>query len=127
MSSAAPPPRTLPGCNVRPPQRCRGSAGQTVGRPRAKQSAAVGIAQRAVGGGSAHLFRPKLAPKAELEDVVVGTLLVGHQPALDRALLPGDSAASARGGRRRPTPSLVKPAFCVVTPIDTIGAMSWTW
>eukprot|EP00966_Prymnesium_polylepis_P235834 5454113-Prymnesium_polylepis.1 len=32
---------------------------------------------------------------------ILGKLLVGHQPALDRALLPGDAAASARGGRRR--------------------------
>eukprot|EP00966_Prymnesium_polylepis_P023128 532182-Prymnesium_polylepis.1 len=41
-----------------------------MGRPRAKQSAAVGNAQRAVGGGSAPL---PAEPRAELEDVVVGT------------------------------------------------------
>ena len=47
-------------------RRCRGSAGQTVGRQRAQQPAAVGNAQRALGGGSAPL---PAEPRAELEDV----------------------------------------------------------
>ena len=51
-------------------RRCRGSAGQTVGRQRAQQPAAVGNAQRALGGGSAPL---PAEPRAELEDVAVGT------------------------------------------------------
>ena len=51
-------------------QRCRGSAGQTVGRQRAQQPAVVGKAQRVLGGGSAPL---PAEPRAELEDVVVET------------------------------------------------------
>jgi hypothetical protein len=51
-------------------QRCRGSAGQTVGRKCAQQPAAVGNAQRALGGGSAPL---PAEPRAELEDVAVET------------------------------------------------------
>ena len=44
-------------------QRCRGSAGQTVGRPRKKQSAAVGNAQWAE---AAHLFQPNFAPNLKM-------------------------------------------------------------
>ena len=51
-------------------QRCSGSAGQTVGRQRTQQPAAVGNAQRALGGGSAPL---PAEPRAELEDVAVET------------------------------------------------------
>jgi len=32
---------------------------------------------------------------------ILGKLLADRQPALDHGLLPGDAAASARGGRRR--------------------------
>jgi len=32
---------------------------------------------------------------------ILGKLLVDRQPALDHRLLPGDTAASARGGRQR--------------------------
>ena len=56
-------------------QRCRGSAGQTVGRQRAQQPAAVGNAQRALGGGSAPL---PAEPRAELEDVAVETSPCRH-------------------------------------------------
>ena len=48
-------------------QRYSGSAGQTVGRQRAQQPAAVGNAQRALGGGSAPLAP---AARAQLEDLV---------------------------------------------------------
>ena len=56
-------------------RRCRGSAGQTVGRQRAQQPAAVGNAQRALGGGSAPL---PAEPRAELEDVAVETSPCRH-------------------------------------------------
>ena len=56
-------------------QRCSGSAGQTVGRQRTQQPAAVGNAQRALGGGSAPL---PAEPRAELEDVAVETSPCRH-------------------------------------------------
>eukprot|EP00966_Prymnesium_polylepis_P146998 3395097-Prymnesium_polylepis.1 len=52
-------------------------ADRSVGRPRAKQTAAVGNVQRAVGGPSAPL--PAEA-RDELEDVVVGTSPCRHFP-----------------------------------------------
>ena len=56
-------------------QRCSGSAGQTVGRQRAQQPAAVGNVQRVMGGGSAPL---PAEPRAELEDVAVETSPCRH-------------------------------------------------
>jgi len=54
---------------------------------------------------------------------ILGKLLVGHQPALDRALLTRRCRREC-ARRSAAAPSIVRPAFCVVTPIDTIGAMS---
>ena len=74
-------------------QRCSGSAGQTVGRQRTQQPAAVGNAQRTLGGGSAPL---PAEPRAELEDVAVGTSPC--RPLRRWKALHGSSVCSGHGG-----------------------------
>ena len=62
-------------------QRCRGSAGQTVGRQRAQQPAVVGKAQRVLGGGSAPLPAEPEVNCAPRSAHALPRVVVEHLPA----------------------------------------------